>query len=65
MSKFTGRCEIVNTRTGEKYGSFSSLGAARKKCDQMNKEQGGFGGWFDVNMVKKSKPSDKLKSKKT
>ena len=59
------KCTVVNTRTGEKVGTFGSLKAANKECDQLNKEYGGRGGWFDITIQAKGKKSkDKLKIKK-
>ncbi len=60
------KCTVVNTRTGETVGTFGSLKSAYKECDQLNKEYGGRGGWFDVNIQAKNKESkDNLKIKKT
>ena len=59
------KCAVINSRTGEKVGTFGSLKSAYKECDQLNKEYGGRGGWFDVQPQAKKKTSkkDKLKIK--
>ena len=55
------KCVVRNTRTGEKVGTFGSLTGAQKKCDQLNKEYGGRGGWFDVDIVKSQKKKLQIK----
>ena len=56
------KCDVINSRTGEKVGTFGSLKSAYKECDQLNKEYGGRGGWFDVQpQVKKNKSNLKIR----